>query len=279
MRKHFTLAGVAGIVALSLFSCSKDQNTADQPLVPQSGNTAGARLAGSDELDVILKDLSPETYLLTFEGLPANNYITRSVYGTSTDESLSGGPRSFCPVPELNRIGYTTIPFDKIWIKTCPTMIPFKDIATRAADLMKKVDSKTFADLAVTEIGTNQQLLATKTFLTAASRLQPDVLDKALLGKDLKGFRLMLPKGTALPVFTRGFYGIGDINQVPDAGARLTAYVGLRWRDILGKRFPNLIGCFDPILLKDIRAQLTRIDKSFTTLNIEEVAGGAVLGF
>ena len=273
------LAGVAGIVALSLFSCSKDQHTTDQPLVPPSGNTAGARLAGSDELDVILKDLSPETYLLTFEGLPANNYITKAVYGTLSDETQFGGPRFPSPIPALYKIGYTTIPFDKIWIKTCPTMIPFKDIANRAAELIKKVDSKTFADLAVTEIGTNQQLLATKTFLTSAGRLQPDAIDYALAGQDLKGFRLTLPEGTTLPAFTRGFYGMADINQVPDAGARLTAYVGLRWRDILGKRFPNLIGCFDPILLKDIRAQLGRVDKTFTTLNIEEVAGGAILGF
>jgi hypothetical protein len=282
MRKHFMLAGVAGIAALSLFSCTKDKNTPDQSLLPQSSNTAGARAAGTDELDAILKDLSPETYLLSFDGLPANNYITKARYGTFSDEEFCGTPPYPNPFPELYKIGYTSgIPFKKIWIKTCPTMIPFKDIAARAALLMQKADSKTFADLAITEIGPNQQLLATKSFLTAASRLQPDAVDKALAGQNLKGFRLTLPAGTKLPAFTRGFYGIGNIDQIPDAGGArvISKYVGLKWKDILGKRFPNLIGCFDPIIMKDIRAQLTRIDKNFATLNIEEVANGAILGF
>ena len=275
------LAGVAGIAALSLFSCSKDQKTADQ-LVPQSSNTAGARTTGTDELDAILKDLSPETYLLTFDGLPANNYITKTRYGTFSDEEFCGTPPYPFPIPGLAGIGYRAgTPFSKIWIKVCPIFIPFKDVAARVAAIMQKADPKAFADLTVTEIGTNQQLLATKSFLTAANRLQPDAVDKALSGQNLKGFRLTLPAGTKLPAFTRGFYGIGNIDQIPDAGGArvISKYVGLKWKDILGKRFPNLIGCFDPIIMKDIRAQLTRIDKSFATLNIEEVANGAVLGF
>jgi hypothetical protein len=278
MRKHFMLAGVVGIAALSLFSCSKDQQTADQPS-SQPQTAAGARTAGTDELDAILKDLTPDTYLLSFDGLPANNYITKSVYGTLSDETQFGGPRYPSPVPALYKIGYSSIPFNKIWVKTCPTMIPFTDIAARAAELIKKVDSKTFADLAVTEVGANQQLLATKTFLTAAGRLQPDVMDKYLTGIDLAKFRLTLPAGTTLPGFTRGFYGIGDITTVPDAGARITAYVGLRWKDILIKRFPNLIGCFDPLVLTDIRANFSRLDKGFAKMTIEEVAGGAIIGF
>lgn len=273
------LAGVAGIAALSLFSCSKDHKTADQ-LLPQSSNTAGARTAAGDELDAILKDLSPETYLLSFNGLPANNYITKASYGTFSDEEFCGTPPYPFPIPGLARIGYSTVPFNKIWIKVCPIFIPFKDIAGRAAAIMQKADPKAFADLTVTEIGNNQQLLATKSFLTAASRLQPDVVDQALAGKNLKSFRLTLPAGTRLPAFTRGFYGIGDINQIPDAGgARITQYVGLKWKDILGKRFPNLIGCFDPLIMRDIRAQLSRIDKNFAAMNIEEVANGAILGF
>lgn len=274
------LAGVAGIAALSLFSCSKDQKTTE-PSLPTSTTTAGARAAGTDELDAILKDLDPTTYLLTFNGLPANNYITKAAYGSFSDEGFCGTPPRPNPFPELYKIGYTSgIPFPKIWIKTCPTMIPFKDIAARAAALLQKVDAKTFADLAVTEIGPNQQLLATKTFLTAASRLQPDAMDKALSGLDLKGFRLTLPEGTRYPGFTRGFYGIADITKTPEAaGARLPIYVGLTWKDIISKRFPNVIGCFDEKILINIRDRFARLDKNYANLNIEEVAGGAILGF
>jgi hypothetical protein len=280
MRKHFFSAGVVGIAALSLFSCTKDQATADRPVAQTSTTTeAGARTAGTDELDAILKDLSPDTYLLSFSGLPANNYITKSVYGTLSDETQFGGPRYPSPVPALYKIGYTTIPINKIWIKTCPTMIPLTDIAARAAALIQKADPKTFADLAVTEIGASQQLLATKSFLTSASRLQPDVMDKYLASFDLTKFRLSLPAGATYPGFTRGFYGTGDITKVADTGARTTIYVGLRWQDILRKRFPNMIGCFDPLILKDIRANFSRIDQGFAKMTIEEVAGGAVVGF
>ncbi|WPQ63454.1 hypothetical protein SIO70_01070 [Chitinophaga sancti] len=270
--KRTLLAGVAGLAALTLFSCTKEKAS----LRPDS-ELAVAAAAGSDEMDAILKDLSPETYLLTFDGLPGNNYITKATYGGLSDETQFGV--GGIPIPYLERIGYTKAPFKKIWIKTCPTMIPYLDIAKRAAALIQKVDSKTFADLTITELSTKQQVLATKTFLTAAGRLQPDVVDTKVLAKSpLEQFRLSIPQGTALPYFTRGFYGLGDITQVPGAGSKLTIYTSLRWEDILRRKFPNMIGCFDPQVLKDIRANFVLLDRGFEKLNVEEVAGGAILG-
>lgn len=278
MRKHLLITGVAAIAALSLFSCKKDQQAAPQS-VPASTTESGARTAGTDELDAILKDLNPDTYTLVFDGLPANNYITKARYGNLSDETQYFGPGGRPPFPELAKIGYERVPFRKIWIKTCPTMIPVFDIASRAALLAQKADPKQFADLGVYEVGKGQQLLATKSFLTAGARLLPDVVDQKVIGKnDLSKFRLSVPEGI-LPYFTRGFYGTADITQVSSAGARLTVYNGLKWEDILRKRFPNLIGCFDPEIMKDIRANFARLDKRFQQLNIEEVAGGVIIGF
>jgi hypothetical protein len=277
MRKHFMLAGVVG-ATLSLFSCSKDMKTDQLRLENSAALTTAA--AGSDELDAILKDLSPDTYLLSFDNLPVNNYITKAVYGNLSDEFQFCDPRYPSPVPSLYRLGYKTIPIKKIWIKTCPTMIPFKDIAARVAELLQKVDKRTFADLAVTEFAANQQILATKSFLTAANNLQPDAIDRVLYGKDLSKFRLTIPQSAALPAMTRGFYGTGDITQVAGSGARttLTRYVGVSWKDVLAKKYPNLIGCFDPIVLRDIRASLINLDRKYAGLNLDEVAGGAILG-
>lgn len=273
--KRNLLVGAAGLAALALFSCKKDQAS----LRPDS-EVAVTRAASSDEMDAILKDLQPETYLLTFDGLPANNYITKTSYGSLSDESQFGDGRTPLPLPYLARIGYTKAPFKKIWIKTCPTMIPYLDIAQRAAALIQKVDSKTFADLTITELSPRQEVLATKTFLAAASRLKPDVVDaKVLANSPLEKFRLSVPQGTTLPYFTRGFYGLGDITQVPaSADSKLTIYTSLRWEDILRRKFPNMIGCFDPLVLRDIRANFVSLDKGFDKLNIEEVAGGAILG-
>lgn len=270
------LACVAGLATLTLFSCKKDQAS----LRPDSEVALTRAATGSDEMDAILKDLSPETYLLTFDGLPANNYITKTTYGSLSDETQFGDGRTPIPFPYLARIGYTKAPFKKIWIKTCPTMIPYLDIAQRAAALIQKVDSRTFADLTITEMSASQQVLATKTFLFAAGKLQADAVDTKVLAKaPLEKFRLSLPQGTALPYFTRGFYGLGDITQVPaSAGGKLTIYTSLRWEDILRRKFPNMIGCFDPIVLRDIRANFVSLDKGFEKLNIEEVAGGAILG-
>jgi hypothetical protein len=278
MRKHLLFTGVAAIAALSLFSCKKDQQA-----TPQSSNGSttetGARLAGTDELDAILKDLSPDTYLLAFDGLPTNNYITKACYGSLSEETQFFGPGGRPPFPELAKIGYEKIPFRKIWIKTCPTMIPILDIASRAAALAQKADPTQFFDLGVFEVGKGQQLLATKSFLAAGARLVPDAVDQKVIGQaTLSKFRLSIPAGT-LPYFTRGFYGTADITQVPAAGARLTIYTGLKWEDILRRRFPNLIGCFDPEILRDIRANFARLDSRFEKLNVEEVAGGAVIGF
>jgi hypothetical protein len=273
--KRNLLAGVAGLAALTLFSCKKDQAS----LRPDS-EVAATVTTGTDEMDAILKDLRPETYLLTFDALPANNYITKATYGGLSDETQFGDGRTPMPFPYLEKIGYTKAPFKKIWIKTCPTMIPYLDIAKRAAELIQKVDSRTFADLTITELSASQKVLATKTFLTAASRLQPDAVDTKVLARSpLEKFRLSLPQGTALPYFTRGFYGLGDITQVPaSADGKLTIYTSLRWEDILRRKFPNMIGCFDPIVLRDIRANFVSLDKGFEKLNIEEVAGGAILG-
>lgn len=277
MRKHLLFTGVAAIAALSLFSCRKDQQAAPQTI--GSTTESGGRLAGTDELDAILKDLSPATYLLAFDGLAANAYITKARYGSLSDETQYFGPGGRPPFPELAKIGYEKVPFRKIWIKTCPTMIPYLDIASRAATLAKKADPKQFFDLGVYEIGKGQQLLATKTFLTAGARLTPDVVDQKVIGAaPLSKFRLSIPSGI-LPYFTRGFYGTADITQVPAAGARLTVYNGLKWEDILRRRFPNLIGCFDPEIMKDIRANFARLDVRFEKLNVEEVAGGVVVGF
>jgi hypothetical protein len=277
MRKHLLFTGVAAIAALSLFSCKKDQQAAPQTI--GSTTEPGGRLAGTDELDAILKDLSPDTYLLAFDGLPANAYITKARYGGLSDETQYFGPGGRPPFPELAKIGYEKVPFRKIWIKTCPTMIPYLDIASRAAALAQKADPKQFFDLGVYEISKGQQLLATKTFLTAGARLLPDVVDQKVIGSaPLSKFRLSVPSGI-LPYFTRGFYGTADITQVSTAGARLTVYNGLKWEDILRRRFPNLIGCFDPEIMKDIRANFARLDVRFEKLNIEEVAGGVIVGF
>lgn len=279
MRKQLLLAGVAGIATLALFSCTKEQST-PQATVTISTET-GARLAGTDELDAILKDLQPETYLLTFEGLPANNYITKSVYGTQSDETQYGGSPDYpFPFPYLGRLGYNKAPFRKIWIKTCPTMIPVYDIAKRAVELVRKVDPRTYDDLTIFEAGKAQKILATKSFLAAGANLQPDVVDgKVTTGLALSRYRLSIPANSGLPFFTRGFYGTGDITQIAGAEGRLTVYNGLKWEDILRRRFPNLIGCFDPEILKNIRERFVRLDPRFEKLNVEEIAGQAVLGF
>jgi hypothetical protein len=278
MRKHLLLAGVAGIATLALFSCSKEQQSAPQSSAV-STTVAGGRTTGTDEMDAILKDLAPETYLLAFDGLPANNYITKASYGSLSEETQYFGPGGRPPFPELAKIGYEKIPFRKIWIKTCPTMIPYLDIASRAAALAQKVDPKQLFDLGVYEVGRGQQLLATKSFLTAGARLLPDVIDQKVIGQtQLSQFRLSIPTG-AYPYFTRGFYGTADITQVPSAGARLTIYNGLKWEDILKKKYPNLIGCFDPEIMKSLRDKLARFDSRFEKLGIEEVAGGVVIGF
>jgi hypothetical protein len=274
MTKKFILSGTAGIAAMFMLSCQKDQTQPFNRANVLSPSPVAATATTDDELDAILKGLSPETYLLKFDGLPVNPYITRSIYGSLSEEVQYAGS----PSPALQKIGYTKTPWKKIWIKTCPDMIPYTDIAARAAELMKKADSKTFFDVTTVAIG-RQNIIATQTFLKAAAALQPDVVDSRVVGKlDLSKFRIALPAGTTFPYATRGFYGIGDITQAAPTAVSIAGTGTITWESILRRKFPNMIGCFDPEILKVIRENFVTLDKRFAPMDVAEVPGGAVLG-
>lgn len=270
------LFGTAGIAGLLMLACQKDQtHPLDRSAVQTPGVVTATTTATDDELDAILKGLSPETYLLTFSGMPANPYITKSSYGSLSEEKQYAGS----PSPALQKIGYTKTPWKKIWIKTCPDMIPYLDIANRAAELMKKADSKTFFDVTTVAVGTQQHVIATKTFLNAAAALQPDVIDNRVVGNlALSKFRIALPAGVSFPYATRGFYGIADITQAAGTGIRAAGTGTITWEDVLRRKFPNLIGCFDPQILRNIRANFVTLDKRFIPMEVVEVPGGAIMG-
>jgi len=274
MTKKFILFGTAGIAAMFMLSCQKDQTQPFDRTNTLAPSPVAATVAADDELDAILKGLSPDTYLLKFDGLAANPYITKSVYGGLSEEVQYAGS----PSPALQKIGYTKTPWKKIWIKTCPDMIPYLDIAARAAELMKKADSKSFFDVTTVAIG-RQNIIATKSFLSAAAAMQPDAIDNRVVGKqDLNKFRIALPAGTTFPYATRGFYGIGDITQAAPSAVSVAGTGTLTWESILRRKFPNMIGCFDPEILRVIRANFVTLDKRFTGLDVVEVPGGAMLG-
>jgi hypothetical protein len=274
MTKKFILSGAAGIAALFMLSCQKDQTQPFGRTNVLAPSPVAATAAADDQLDAILKGISPETYLLKFDNLAANPYITKSVYGGLSEEVQYAGS----PSPALQKIGYTKTPWKKIWIKTCPDMIPYADIAARAAELMKRADSKSFSDVTTVAIG-KQNIIATKSFLSAAAAMQPDAIDSRVVGKlDLNKFRIALPKGTTFPYATRGFYGIGDITLAAPTAVRAAGTGTLTWEDILRRKFPNMIGCFDPEILRAIRQNFVTLDKRFIPMDVSEVPGGAVLG-
>jgi hypothetical protein len=257
-----------------MLSCQKDQTQPFDRANVLSPAPVAATATADDQLDAILKGLSPETYLLKFDGLAANPYITKSIYGNLSEEVQYAGS----PSPALQNIGYTKTPWKKIWIKTCPDMIPYTDIAARAAELMKKADSKTFFDVTTVAIG-RQNIIATQTFLKAAAAMQPDIVDNRVVGKlDLNKFRIALPAGTTFPYATRGFYGIGDITQAAPTAVSVAGTGTPTWESILRRKFPNMIGCFDPEILRVIRANFVTLDKRFAPMDVVEVPGGAMLG-
>jgi len=273
MTRKFILSGTAVIAAMFMLSCQKDQTQPFDRASVLSPAPVAATATTDDELDAILRGISPETYLLKFDGLAANPYITKGVYGGLSEEVQYAGS----PSPALQKIGYTKTPWKKIWIKTCPDMIPYTDIAAKAAELMKKADSKTFFDVTTVAVG-RQNIIATQTFLKAAAAMQPDAIDSRVVGKlDLNKFRIALG-GTAFPYASRGFYGIGDITQAAPTAVRVAGTGTLTWESILRRKFPNMIGCFDPEILRVIRANFVTLDKRFAPMDVVEVPGGAILG-
>src|SRR4051812_9844101 len=115
MNQLTAFAFSATIAALVFASCSKDNSFQPVPSNAAEGTTSTSTLTGStaasatyDRIDVIMKDLSINSYSLNFDKAMPDYGITRTAYGIDNYLVFADPQVLKCPDPILYR--YRRIP-------------------------------------------------------------------------------------------------------------------------------------------------------------------------
>ena len=208
--------------------------------------------AKTDRLDDIVKDLSADSYSLSFGKTYPDYGITKTSYGAESVLAYADPQDVICPEPWRIRFPKSTVPvftFPKRVLPTCPTMIPL-DIANRVEGVLTKADPTEFAGLKqIKLIDSKNVLLANDQFTGQYTALKADMVDDSILnGLDYNKFLLLEEPVNLTQGFTRYFYGNASLNT--DASVNTSSRSGKINFQIFR---PVLIGCFDPEILRLIR--------------------------
>ncbi len=206
-----------------------------------------------DTLDSITKDLGNDDRLsLSFDKAMPEAGMSKTSYGVESFLTYADPQDLICGEPF--RIKYKAgIPIwriPKIIQPTCPTMIPFEK-----ADLFKNVlaslDKNQFGALKEVKLANGAALLGNDAYYRQYSAMKTDAFeDSALANLDGSKFLLLRSSEDMFKGANRDFYGTANLTGLVTAKK-------INWKDIL---VPRLKGCFDPLILKQIKDQLVRIN-------------------
>jgi len=207
----------------------------------------------TERLDDIVKDLSADSYSLSFDKTYPDYGITKTSYGAESIIAYADPEDVICGEPWRIRFPKSSVPIFKIpqiVQPTCPIMIPL-DIATRVEDVLTKADPVGFAGLKQLKlVDSKNVLLANEKFTGQFAALKPDMIDDSVLnGLDYNKFLLLEEPGNLSPGFTRNFYGTANI---PDNATKTNTITGANTNFVKIYR-PVLIGCLDPKILALIK--------------------------
>ena len=259
MKTPMSLALSASLACALLFSnCTKDNLIPGESV--NAENSSNATTEG-DRIDAIVKDLSTDSYSLSFNKTYPESDITRRKYGSDSYLAFADPADLICPEPL--RIKYKQIPIWRrpniIW-PTCPDMIPDIYKLSEIQETLMKADPVLYKTLRqVKFINQEGGFLGTNTFMKRFPAMQYDKIDDATAGLSLENF-LMLDNPAQLgPGATRSFYGYADLNRIVLKPYKKSL------KDIFK---PTLKGCFDPQTLKALKSKLVSIDASYKTLTL-----------
>jgi hypothetical protein len=278
MKKTTSLSLTAlSVVALLAFSNCKKEQTVAGTYSPTSTRltTASGFTFTDDRIDAIVKDLSQDSYSLSFEKPNYGAGITRTAYGADNYLAYVDPQDLICPDPI--RLKFKRIP---IWkrpnfiLPTCPDMIidiiKWKEIR----EVLAKADPAQFGDLKNLDILGGGAFFATEKFTSQYKTMQLDKIDRLTGDLNQESFLMLNQPGDFTGGFTRNFYGNADLNEIVLRPKRI---------DLKELFRPILKGCFDPRILSIIRERLQTMDPvAFKGLQVTPVMDDkniAVLGF
>ena len=263
MKTTISIALQACLASALLFtSCKKDQkaeilgaNTDQSGVGPSSSQRSFYAATAPDRIDAIVKDLSLESYSLSFAKPIPEAGITKTAYGADNYLQFADPQNLICPEPI--RLKYKAIPIWRrpniIW-PTCPDMIIDIYKLRQLKELLLKADYRQFGGLKEVALNAGGGFLADKQFTAQFANMQFDKIDE--ITKDLSHDRFLMLNDPAKlgSGATRSFYGYADLNRIVFKPYRKNL------KDLLK---PTLKGCFDPIVLSTIKKRLQGLDPAY----------------
>lgn len=271
MKRVKALALSATLAAVAFTSCSK--NGSFEPAASDNeketsvlaSRTTAITAPTSDRIDAIMKDLSSNSYSLSFDKAMPDYGITRTAYGADNYLVYADPQTLRCPDPILYR--YKKIP---IWRRpnfvqpTCPDMSPDIYKLRQIRELLAKADYTKYGALKEVSLLSGGGFLADERFLSQFQNTKLDRIDE--ITKDLRpdSYLLLNDPNSYTDGFTRSAYGYADLNSL----------VFRRYGYDLKKIFrPTLKGCFDPKVLDLIRQRLQSINPvTYKSLTVSPLA-------
>lgn len=204
-------------------------------------------------LDDIVKDLSKESYSLSFENAMPEQGISQTQYGAESFLAFADPQDLICgdPIKSRYKAGIPVWSIPKIVRPTCPDMIP-PGVATKLIDALKVADAAQFGNLKQINLQGGNVLLADEKFTSTYANIKPDMIDDSVLaGLDESKFIMLQMPGDMSGGFTRDFYGNANLNEIVFTKYKI---------DLPGILPPRLKGCFDPQVLTTIRDRLAMMN-------------------
>lgn len=246
---------VAAIFTAFIFTnCKKEEPPITERVDETGVIDDDAEISGrsADRIDAIMKDLDKNSYSLSFNKAMPDFGITRTAYGADNYLVFADPQDLICPDPILKR--FKRIPIWRrptfIW-PTCPDMIPDIYRLREIREVLIKADIKQFGSLKEIQVASGGGVLAGEQMFSQFRSLKLDKIDD--LTKDLNPAQYIMfnEPGRSEGGFTRNFYGYADINEIVFKKYKRNL------KDLLK---PTLKGCYDPLVLSEIRKRLLKFD-------------------
>lgn len=253
--KRIMVFAVAAIFTAFIFTNCKKEEPPITERVDESGIIGDdAEISGrsADRIDAIMKDLDKNNYSLSFNKAMPDFGITRTAYGADNYLVFADPQDLICPDPIIKR--FKKVPIWRrpafIW-PTCPDMIPDIFRLKEIRELLIKADIKQFGSLKEIQVASGGGVLAGEQMFSQFRSMKLDKIDD--LTKDLNPAQYIMlnEPGRFEGGFTRNFYGYADINEIVFKKYKRNL------KDLLK---PTLKGCYDPLVLSEIRKRLQKFD-------------------
>ena len=274
MKTSLSLALSASLACALLFTnCTKDNmNPAESVNAENSSNA----ITGEDRIDAIVKDLSIDSYSLSFTKTYPKFGITKTAYGAGSYLAYVDPQDVICGDPI--RLKYKLIPIWRrpniIW-PTCPDMTPDIYKLGQIQELLMSANPRLYKTLKqVKFINQEGGFLGTDAFRQQFPAMKLDKIDDATANLSLDKFLMLNDPANLGSGATRSFYGYANLNDI----------VLRPYKKSLQDIFkPTLKGCFDPEILKALISRLQSIDPSYykglTLTALPENRGIGIMSF